>query len=1340
MTTGFFDVAINWFGSGANAPKICLPFDLPVTRSRHFGDPDGSGAHDSLVLTAPDGAWICAPMNGLLWQVPALGSGPAALPDDVLPGWPNLRRVDGGAFGPRSAFSQLAEFDLLLEVWPTAFRRLEYVLSSLEIPIGMDDWDMPQMPVPRWFWFRGLGALGSRAQDIANRQFQGTALQPDLTNFSSGRTPLYVAAGDLLTLCDSTTLEVRAFDACGSVIDPDFVFAMFEQMRTDSDFTGLFVNGQAPAQPAAPWNAPERHVIVVRAGGDKPFVSAADPDSVDPGLPLPAPPARELAISPSTLAPLSIPDHGVIVIDSANSAYAELTDKFVRLELQGEHQRLALRPHGILDNAPAASFGRQTFLRLEAVDFARWFPVSMNPRNRSAGLDDRFQRYTDGNEIIPLIDGRETFREIYRTWRATHVVETYDSPDHVPALDPAFVPGLPDPARQARAKILLTNAWIEPDATLLGRRALIAAPRTQPDPVGSLAQLLASFVVVGALSPRGEPDFPSTGPISEYRLWWLVSTTPLPPGAYVSIRQLTYIESVHGDDPRLPDVSVTSDIFGLTTTLSQADSTSAGFVSRAGRCVIPILLKTGEDPRAQLRVVTFTPDPSDPDPLGVATSGKGKKHIVGSDEILLPTPANPSTAPTFSAPDGTFAADELSLAIEFDGVPGRAIVVIRIAANTPVAATPVLVVVARTGEVASGTISSTGIDGAELRVTVEAFALQDLVLVGFPPAAAPDLSACSVFYVVKVKEDQMLSGTAMAHPTEVLGALQDAIRANVDTRLLVWHPTDRLLGDAVFATTGTAAALNSEVNGHRGQAMLDSLVRHEFGVHHQKSSFIQTARPTSEGYGAVAFVGGIDLQRNRWDTPRHDAIEPDRQSDPFHDIHCRIRGRAVWDVYRNLYQRWNAALRHPDLTGHDVGWSPLPGISDVSAFGNDPEETAELTLQTGYCTAQINRTLAPFVPEHSDFLDDELGDLSIQKSYWAAIAEARRFLFIQDQYFFNIDLATRIHEALKTHRIEFVILVLPRKFSDFTMGDLMTYAQRRRAISILLGTPGQPDDVTDRVIIVTPKNDLDQPVYVHCKVMVADDLWLSISSSNMSRRSMTYDGEIGVMAIDRRGARGGQHTARQFRVDLLAQLLGLTLEEQSLVEDPFDAFNLLKDYFAGRWPGRHFKLERSGLAEMDTAYTHYGIQPANVDGSFIDALNAIADPDGTRNQMLPAGLVEFRVIQEALGAATQDQPFGGLGRLEISFDVGALGDPSEIEVKLEIVDSAASSAILPLSLGPYSAEGTVNAGIVQVATIYKIVATAAFSTTPDQTIGSKQQLSRLPGEPGAFVTSVHIVF
>ena len=1131
MSSNLLDLAFTWIGTGAGLPKFCVPFLSPPTRMRVFGAPDGAGVHDSLLLQPAAGAELHVPMNGMLWQVPALGTG--ALPADVLPAWPRLKRIDGSAFDPRISPAAFAQFDLLLEVWPAAFRRLEYIVSSLDIPTGVTDWALPQMPVARWFWIRGVGALGQRAQDIANAQFTGSLANPDLTGFVQGKVPLYVPAGKLLTVSDGDVpIEIRAFDALGGVVDPDWVFATIDLLSTDSDFTHLRC---AEGEGASPWNAPERHVLLFCDAAGRPYVSRADPDA--PSQPPPTAPARQLTLPGTSAPPLPIPDHGLVVIDATDEAYGALADQLAQLELPGQHQRLTLLPHGTLAKRPRASFGRHSFFRVQVVDFARWFSKSANPRNDAAG-DDALKRYTDGNEIVPLIDGRDMLREVYRALRATHAVETYASDDHVPALDPDAAIGVPDVALAAKAKILLTNAWIDADTALLGRRALMAAPRTQSEPPPSFDDVRAGFVVVGALPPGRleDPAAPTAG-LPEHRLWWLMSRTPLPPGCYVDLRQLTIIDWAHGDDPRLPGVELTSDIYGVLGPLGDQSATGAGFAGTTGRFVLPVLYKNGEVPRAHLRLVTWEPDADDPAPASTATSGKGKKTIRASGEIELPVPepADREAQPVFDRP-GVSPQPEMRL--EFDGTPGRAIVVIAPSMLFGATAVPVVIMNARSGEIVAQMLGP-NID-TELRIPIGHFGLRDWVLVGFGPGSSLDPADVGVFFMLRATPAQMQAGAAIGHPTQIIGALQEAMIAGVDTRLLAWHATDQPPEKRLYSATGMVAAVNAGVNDSRGQSIFDALTRRELGVHHQKGAFIRTARPVADGGGAMAFVGGIDLLSTRWDTHAHAAIEPDRQHGPWHDVHCRIRGRAVWDVYRNIRQRWNAALEHPELSGHDPGWTALPAISDVTVFGPDVEEDGAVTLQGGDCTVQINRTLSPHLSAYDGFLDNAFGDLSIQKAYRRVIDEARQFLYIEDQYFWDRDLARRIHDALFQKRLAFVIMLLPKRLNEVPMGDLVLYAQRRRSMSTLLyGIPEVPagtdpatlpENVSDRVVLFTIRNDFAEPVYVHCKTFVADDLWLSISSSNMSRRSMTYDSEIGAMSIDGRTRRGGQRTAREVRV------------------------------------------------------------------------------------------------------------------------------------------------------------------------------------------------------------------
>ena len=53
-----------------------------------------------------------------------------------------------------------------------------------------------------------------------------------------------------------------------------------------------------------------------------------------------------------------------------------------------------------------------------------------------------------------------------------------------------------------------------------------------------------------------------------------------------------------------------------------------------------------------------------------------------------------------------------------------------------------------------------------------------------------------------------------------------------------------------------------------------------------------------------------------------------------------------------------------------------------------------------------------------------------------------------------------------------------------------------------------------RVHVYDPENAVGTPVYVHAKVCVVDDVWVSVGSDNFNRRSWTHDSELSSAVLD----------------------------------------------------------------------------------------------------------------------------------------------------------------------------------------------------------------------------------
>ena len=149
-------------------------------------------------------------------------------------------------------------------------------------------------------------------------------------------------------------------------------------------------------------------------------------------------------------------------------------------------------------------------------------------------------------------------------------------------------------------------------------------------------------------------------------------------------------------------------------------------------------------------------------------------------------------------------------------------------------------------------------------------------------------------------------------------------------------------------------------------------IRH-FGLYHQKIAVIRNRD------GAFGFCGGIDLSTSRLDDADHNV------GSPYHDVHAMVEGRAVVDVATTFAQRWAR-------DGRDTNGAPLP-----PAF--TPESTTPAQAVTGDDVVQVARTY-PTVLDPATRLDfAPFGDRTISDTTLKAIAQAKEYIHIEDQYF-----------------------------------------------------------------------------------------------------------------------------------------------------------------------------------------------------------------------------------------------------------------------------------------------------------------------------------------------------
>jgi phosphatidylserine/phosphatidylglycerophosphate/cardiolipin synthase-like enzyme len=296
--------------------------------------------------------------------------------------------------------------------------------------------------------------------------------------------------------------------------------------------------------------------------------------------------------------------------------------------------------------------------------------------------------------------------------------------------------------------------------------------------------------------------------------------------------------------------------------------------------------------------------------------------------------------------------------------------------------------------------------------------------------------------------------------------LATTAQRGVAVRLLLWA------GPPVPAFQPTRRLVRSEqqrFTAHTGvRCVLDARER-TMHCHHEKLVVVDDE---------TAFVGGVDFTALEGD--RHDNTEhPPSRPICWHDLMTRLRGPAVADVANHFRQRWR------EVAGEDLP-EPRPpapaGGSNVQVLRTIPDKTYE------------------FAPR---------GEFTVLDGYLRALRAARRLVYLENQFLWSPEITEVLLDKLNRppdDRFR-VVLLLPRKPSngaDTTRGQLGRLLDADDGNRRLLATTISTHDGQDSA-----------PVYVHAKLAIVDDEWMTIGSANLNEHSLFNDTEVNVATDDR---------------------------------------------------------------------------------------------------------------------------------------------------------------------------------------------------------------------------------
>ena len=321
--------------------------------------------------------------------------------------------------------------------------------------------------------------------------------------------------------------------------------------------------------------------------------------------------------------------------------------------------------------------------------------------------------------------------------------------------------------------------------------------------------------------------------------------------------------------------------------------------------------------------------------------------------------------------------------------------------------------------------------------------------------------------------------------------------------------------------------------------------------HHQKIVVIDNK---------VAFVGGFDLSKWRWDSSQHAADDPRRIDPdglpypPFHDVQMLVEGEIATALGELASQRWLRATEEsvdlPPPSPHITPWPP------------------QIKAVLENVNVAISRTEGMYenYPEVRE----------IEQLHLDAIAEAERFIFIENQYFTSWKIAEALAQRLREKAWPEIVLILREHTSNWVERYTMD-VMRFRLLKQL-----READHFDHLRVYYPfvPHLNTSCISIHSKLLIVDDTFIKIGSANLSNRSMGLDTECDLAIEDSLDTQTNFAIA-QLRNRLLAEHLNTSVME---VETVFNKTHSLRQTIEQLNPhtGRHLaRLEGLVPPEQD---------------------------------------------------------------------------------------------------------------------------------------------------------------
>ncbi|MEL7466190.1 MAG: phospholipase D family protein [Pseudomonadota bacterium] len=277
--------------------------------------------------------------------------------------------------------------------------------------------------------------------------------------------------------------------------------------------------------------------------------------------------------------------------------------------------------------------------------------------------------------------------------------------------------------------------------------------------------------------------------------------------------------------------------------------------------------------------------------------------------------------------------------------------------------------------------------------------------------------------------------------------------------------------------------------------------------HHQKIAIFDDA----------AIVGGLDVDERRWDTPDHDRPSPET----WRDVTLLVEGAPAAKVAETFTDLWNRSVDSEARFIEPLEASGgLRTPTRINSTKRLPEDVAFSIVRT---RSEASNGLFSFGPKtvEKGILEEKL----------EAICRARDFLYIETQFLRSAKIADALVDAARRARDLELVIVLPFAPERFAFDGRRDRAMRHAEALQSSALERITRAFGDRCAALSPakpqRADSEDGftaygagiVYVHSKVLLADDDLAIIGSANLNDRSLSWDTEVAAVWRDCEGVR-----------------------------------------------------------------------------------------------------------------------------------------------------------------------------------------------------------------------------